>query len=82
MDSLQTSFARLRSAGKGRLERVALFAVCLLVAGSVSVVSFTNNVASAAGSPCGVTVNPIACENQQPGTPESVWDVDGAGDVE
>src|SRR4051794_31270423 len=24
--------------------------------------------------------NPVACENQLPGTPESVWQVDGAGD--
>src|SRR5262245_44500259 len=24
--------------------------------------------------------NPIACENQLPGTPESVWEVDGSGD--
>jgi methionine-rich copper-binding protein CopC len=31
-------------------------------------------------SPCGPSVNAIACENQQPGTPESVWDVSGAGD--
>jgi len=37
--------------------------------------------ASAAGSGCGATVNPVVCENQQPGTPESVWDINGAGDA-
>lgn len=36
--------------------------------------------ASAAGSSCGPTINPIVCENSKPGTAQSVWDVDGAGD--
>ena len=36
---------------------------------------------SAAADPCASPVtNPIACENTQPGTPESVWGIDGAGD--
>jgi len=31
--------------------------------------------------PCSVAnVNPIPCENAQPGTPQSVWSVSGAGD--
>ena len=34
---------------------------------------------SAAAETC--TGNAIVCENQLPGTPESVWDVDGAGDA-
>src|SRR3982751_5799111 len=29
---------------------------------------------------CGPTVNAIVCENGNPGTPSSVWDVSGAGD--
>ena len=33
-----------------------------------------------AASPCGAGVNAIACENRQPGTDPSVWDIDGAGD--
>lgn len=33
-----------------------------------------------AASPCGATINPIACENQKPGTSPSEWDIDGAGD--
>jgi hypothetical protein len=35
----------------------------------------------AAASACGPTVNPIACENQNPGDPSSQWDVSGAGDA-
>ena len=31
-------------------------------------------------SSCGPTVNPVVCENLKPGTPSSVWDVNGAGD--
>ncbi len=59
----------------------ALAAVVALAAGVVvAIVGPTAPVAGAAGSPCGATVNPIVCENQQPGTPPSVWDIDGAGD--
>ena len=29
---------------------------------------------------CGVGINPIVCENQQPGSPASEWDVNGSGD--
>lgn len=36
--------------------------------------------AHAASSPCGPTVNPIVCENEQTGAPWQEWDVDGAGD--
>src|SRR3979411_1165904 len=34
-----------------------------------------------AQSSCGVSINPIACENQQPGDPASQWDIVGAGDL-
>ena len=38
--------------------------------------------AAAAASPCGPpVVNPIACENTQPGDPESDWLVSGSGDA-
>ena len=33
-----------------------------------------------AADPCGTGGNQITCENSKPGTPESVWDIDGAGD--
>lgn len=35
----------------------------------------------AAASACGPTVNPVACENQNAGSPASLWDVSGAGDA-
>ncbi|QIX28840.1 DUF4082 domain-containing protein [Nocardioides sp. JQ2195] len=35
---------------------------------------------AAAGDPCAVGGNKIACENSKPGTDPSVWDIDGAGD--
>jgi hypothetical protein len=38
-------------------------------------------VAAAVSSSCGSGVNPVACENRQAGTPESVWDISGAGDA-
>jgi hypothetical protein len=30
--------------------------------------------------PCGAGGNQITCENSQPGTSDSVWDISGAGD--
>ncbi|WP_344059087.1 DUF4082 domain-containing protein [Microbacterium pumilum] len=36
--------------------------------------------ATAAGSSCGATINPIVCENSKPGTDPDVWDIEGAGD--
>jgi hypothetical protein len=33
-----------------------------------------------AQSSCGVSINPIACENQKPGNLASEWDVSGSGD--
>ena len=35
---------------------------------------------SAAADPCGSGGNPVACENSKPGTPESEWEITGAGD--
>ena len=37
--------------------------------------------AQAPADPCAAPVtNPVACENTKPGTPESVWGIDGSGD--
>jgi hypothetical protein len=33
----------------------------------------------AAAAPCDAPVNPIACENSKPGTPSSIWNIQGAG---
>ena len=56
-----------------------MLAVAALVAALASVVSAVQP-AAAAGSSCGPTINPIACENTQPGDPTSDWQVSGAGD--
>ena len=54
----------------------ALLAV--LLTGALAL-GFTVVIAPAARA-AGCTGNEIVCENQLPGTPQSVWDVDGAGD--
>jgi hypothetical protein len=58
-----------------------MLAVAALVVALASVVAVsTAPPAAAAGSSCGPTINPIACENQQTGDPASDWQVSGAGD--
>ena len=57
---------------------IATVASVLLVAGLMT--ALTTAPSSAAGDPCGSGGNKIACENSKPGTPPSVWDIDGAGD--
>ena len=52
----------------------SLTAVALVLGLTVAVAP---SAGAAAAASCG---NEIACENQLPGTPQSVWDVDGAGD--
>ena len=64
-----------------RKRHVAVAVVALLVAALFTAI-FAPQRAEAAGSPCGVNINPIACENSQTSgvTPQSVWDIDGGGD--
>ena len=51
-----------------------MLAVAALVVALASVVAVsTAPPAAAAGSSCGPTINPIACENQQTGDPASDW---------
>ena len=58
-----------------------MLAVAALVVALASVVAVSSGPpAAAAGSCCGPTINPIACENQQTGDPASDWQVSGAGD--
>ncbi|MGX7678021.1 DUF4082 domain-containing protein [Jatrophihabitans sp. DSM 45814] len=60
---------------------LVLIVVAALVA-ALFVVTVTAPKAAAASSPCGPTVNPVACENSQTAgvTDQSQWDIDGAGD--
>jgi hypothetical protein len=57
------------------------FLAMVLVAVLVSMVVQLSGVSPAgAAGPCGPpVVNPVACENSQPGAPPSQWDVSGAG---
>jgi len=57
------------------------------VIGGLALVAFMallmleNAVTVHAAGPCGPpVVNPVACENTNPGTPPSVWDISGSGD--
>ncbi|GAB3041715.1 hypothetical protein GCM10027052_24430 [Parafrigoribacterium mesophilum] len=61
-----------------RARRLASFGLSLVLVSSV-LVAVTTTPASAA-EPCGSGGNQITCENSQPGTPDSVWDISGAGD--
>lgn len=80
------SHGRFRISLDGRPIRgrrfVAAFSSLLLVAGLLVVVA-----PSAAAAPvpavaaAACTGNEIVCENELPGTPESVWDINGAGDA-
>src|SRR5215831_3919732 len=55
-----------------------LLAACGLVA--IAMLGFPAGAVHAAG-PCGSpVVNPVACENTLPGTPEPNWDIGGSGD--
>jgi len=48
---------------------------------ALSVVVPAGASAQAPADPCATPVtNPVACENTKPGTPESVWGIDGSGD--
>ena len=67
-----------------KIARRHLFALAGLLLCVVFVVVVTGKgTASAAGSSCGPTINPIACENSQTSgvTPENVWDINGSGDA-
>jgi len=67
-----------------RLVHPTLVRVALAVAALIAVTDGgrgPNVTLVAAGSACGPTINPIACENQQPGNPASEWDIVGAGEA-
>jgi hypothetical protein len=68
----------------GRVDRRFTSAVVavLLTFGVASAVYSAQPAAAVSGSPCGATINPVACENSQTTgvTPQSVWDINGAGD--
>jgi len=71
MTAKRLDLPRLRSIGIAALASA-------VVASTLGIIQTT--AASAAGSSCGATINPVVCENQLPGTPASTWDIDGSGD--
>ncbi|KQW49458.1 hypothetical protein ASC77_08845 [Nocardioides sp. Root1257] len=62
-----------------RRSRTGSVLVCLVMVLS-GLAAVTAVETAAAADPCGTGGNKIACENSKPGSPPSVWDVDGAGD--
>jgi hypothetical protein len=52
-----------------------------LVAAALGALPVLNALPAHAAGPCGPPiVNPVACENTNPGTPSSTWDISGSGD--
>ena len=58
--------------GQSGLIRASIGVACLVAATVVAT-------PPAYAGPCDPPINPIVCENSQPGTPQSVWDVVGSG---
>jgi hypothetical protein len=52
----------------------AMAALCLFAT------TESSRVVMQAQSSCGVSINPIDCENRKPGDPASSWDISGSGD--
>ncbi|MFS0866252.1 DUF4082 domain-containing protein [Microbacterium sp. 179-B 1A2 NHS] len=69
-----TSPVRRRKGGQvaAALAVIAVLASALVATGPAE--------SSQAASPCGADVNPIVCENREPGTDPARWDISGAGD--
>ena len=66
---------------RSKIARAVLSGAIALSLATIGSVSVSQPTAAAAGDPCGTGGNKIACENSKPGTPASVWDVDGSGDT-
>src|SRR5947209_2281751 len=73
-----------RSTGRRAAKRHAFgrrtVAVVSIAAMLSAVAAASAGTAAAATDPCSAPANPIVAENCQPGTPQSQWDVVGAGD--
>ena len=60
--------------------RYAAVALCTFLLAAL-LTSLTTTSSSAAIDPCGSGGNKISCENSKTGSPQSEWDIDGAGDA-
>src|SRR4051794_22703736 len=76
---------RAWSRGGGRRAQARAFldvkqvAIASIAALAIVVTAVVVGPAVGAADPCTPIVNPIACENSKPGTPQSTWDISGAG---
>jgi hypothetical protein len=74
--SARSVFARQAGSGWRRLSSIVALGAAVLLVGSLAAGISAARPAAARAASC---ANPVACENQLPGTPQSVWDV-GAGE--
>jgi len=75
---LKTKLATVAKTPQGDLVAAASPSAATAAVAEASVTA----AALAANDPCQTTpVNVVACENSKPGTPDTVWDVTGAGDT-
>ena len=61
--------------------RVIASVVCALLFAAL-LTAITTTPSTAAIDPCGIAGNKISCENSKPGSPQSEWDIEGAGDAD
>src|SRR4051812_26822188 len=54
-------------------------AIASIAALAIVVTTVVVGPAAGAADPCTPILNPIACENSKPGTPQGTWDISGAG---
>ncbi|MGN6326406.1 DUF4082 domain-containing protein [Pseudolysinimonas sp.] len=68
-------------ASRRRLRALGVAMVAAIAASMIVGVAAAAPARAAVTDPCGTGSNAIVCENSKPGTPESQWDIDGAGDA-
>ena len=72
---MKALLSRQLFARPAHLRLFVLVTTTLVLGGRVA----ERQVLEAQGSTCGSAVNPIQCENQKAGSPQSEWDISGVG---
>jgi hypothetical protein len=70
-----------RSEASFRVTSPGLVGAVVAVLVTVMCVAISPQARASVADPCAAPTNPIVCENSKPGTPSSVWDVEGSGDA-
>lgn len=78
MGNLGIAGVRSRTTRSVALRPVASLTLLVLLAATLTVI--VPSARAEAASLCGANINPVVCENQQPGVDPEVWDIEGAGD--